>query len=204
MQFELIKKVPIVEIDGKRCLVDTGFPDACMPAKPGVQEFFGIHGLHFAGVQALKRYTKFDYRNSEITTSDEPISLEGGITVPFEVRPNGWLVKMTVGGVEGIRYIDTGAAYSYVHNLSKGFPSAGTADECSFDGRPWTAPMRRVPCEFAGHPFEILCGDARDNKARLGCCAVPPEGVIGYDFFANFTLVVDSVGGKMSFVKNYK
>jgi len=26
--------------------------------------------------------------------------------------------------------------------------------------------------------------------------------VIGYDFFANFTLVVDSVGGKMSFVKN--
>ena len=32
--------------------------------------------------------------------------------------------------------------------------------------------------------------------------AVPPAGVIGYDFFANFTLVVDRVGGKMSFVKN--
>ena len=153
-------------------------------------------------MQALKRYTKFDYYNSEITTSDEPISLEGGTTVPFEVRPNGWLVKMTVGGVEGMRYIDTGAAVSYVHNLSKDFPSDGNADECAFDGRPWTAPMRRVPCEFAGHPFEILCGDARDNKARLDCCAVPPEGVIGYDFFANFTLVVDRVGGKMTFIKN--
>ena len=94
-------------------------------------------------------------------------------------------------------YIDTGAAFSYVHNLSKDFPSAGTADECAFDGRPWTAPMRRVPCEFAGHPFEILCGDAQDNPAY-----VPPEGVIGYDFFANFTLVVDRVGGKMNFVKN--
>lgn len=103
---------------------------------------------------------------------------------------------------EDIRYIDTGAAFSYVHNLSKDFPSAGIVDECSFDGRPWTAPMRRVPCEFAGHPFEILCGDARDNKARLDCCAVPSEGVIGYDFFANFTLVVDRVGGKMSFVRN--
>ena len=32
--------------------------------------------------------------------------------------------------------------------------------------------------------------------------SVPPEGVIGYDFFANFTLVVDSVGGKMTFIKN--
>ena len=31
---------------------------------------------------------------------------------------------------------------------------------------------------------------------------VPPAGVIGYDFFANFTLVVDRVGGKMTFVKN--
>ena len=28
------------------------------------------------------------------------------------------------------------------------------------------------------------------------------EGVIGYDFFANFTLVVDRVGGKMNFVRN--
>ena len=32
--------------------------------------------------------------------------------------------------------------------------------------------------------------------------AVPPEGVIGYDFFANFTLVADRVGGKMSIVSN--
>jgi hypothetical protein len=202
----LIKKVPIVEIDGKRCLVDTGFPDAFMPTGPGVHRFFGILGLQVAGVKALKRYTKFDYRNSEITTSDEPIPLEGGETLPVEIRENcpwpGWLVTMTVGGVEGMRYIDTGAAFSYVHNLSKDFPSAGIADECSFDGRPWTAPMRRVPCEFAGHPFEILCGDARDNKARLDCCAVPHEGVIGYDFFANFTLVVDSFGGKVTFIKN--
>ena len=86
--------------------------------------------------------------------------------------------------------------------LSAGFPSSGIADECSFDGRPWMAPMRRVPCEFAGHPFEILCGDARDNKARLDCCAVPPEGVIGFDFFNNFTLVVDRLGGKKTFVKS--
>ena len=28
------------------------------------------------------------------------------------------------------------------------------------------------------------------------------EGVIGYDFFTNFTLVVDRLGGKMTFVKS--
>ena len=202
MKFELIKKVPIVEFDGKKCFVDTGYPGVEMELHPGVQDFFGIPGLHVAGVQSLKRYTKFDYPNCEITTSDEPIPLEGGETVPLEACPMGWLVKMSVGGVEGMRYIDTGAAYSYVHNLSTEFPSAGIADECSFDGRPWTAPMRRVPCEFVGHPFEILCGDARDNKASPNGCAVPPEGVIGYDFFNNFTVVIDRIGGTMTFVKN--
>ena len=201
MQFRLIKKVPIVEIDGKRCLVDTGFPHASMPVAPGVQEFFGISGLHVAGVQALKRYTKFYYPNNEITTSDDPIPLEGGTTVPLEIRPAGWLVKMTVGGVEGMRYIDTGAAYSYVHNLSPQFPSAGYVEDIGFSGNRWTAHVRHVPCELVGHPFEILCADALENQERSNGAAVPREGVIGYDFFANFTIVVDRLGGTMTFEK---
>ena len=206
MKFELVKKVPIVELYGKKCFVDTGRSCVVESINPQIQRFFGISRLHVAGIGSLKRYTKFDYPNCEITTSDDPIPLEGGDAMPMEIRENckwpGWLVKMTVGGVEGMYYIDTGAAFSYVHNLSTDFPPAGIADESSFDGRPWTAPMRRVPCEFAGHPFEILCGDARDNKARLDCCAVPPEGVIGYDFFNNFTAVIDRFGGKMTFIKN--
>ena len=32
MKFEFIKKVPIVEIGGKRCFLDTGFPHASTPA----------------------------------------------------------------------------------------------------------------------------------------------------------------------------
>ena len=196
MKFELVKKVPIIELDGKKCFVDTGHPCVVKPVEPVHQDFFGVPGLHVAGVGSLKRYTKFDYPNCEITTSDDPILLEGGEIVPLVSR-GGWLVKMTVGGVEGMYYIDTGAAYSYVHNLSPDFPPAGIDYECSFDGRPWTAPMRRVPCEFAGHPFEILCGDRNDNPEY-----VPPEGVIGFDFFNNFTVVVDRLGGKMTFIKN--
>ena len=196
MKFELIKKVPIVEIGGKRCFLDTGHPCVVKPVEPVHQEFFGIPDLHVAGAGRLKRYTKFDYANCEITTSDDPIQLEGGQTVPLEFR-GGWLVKMTVGGVEGMRYIDTGAAFSYVRNLSAQFPIVETADECGWTKGPFKAPVRRVPCEFAGHQFEILCGDANDNPEY-----VPPEGVIGYDFFANFPLVVDRFGGEMTFI-NY-
>lgn len=196
MQIELIKKVPVVEIDGKTCFVDTCYPNAFLSVGSDIQDFFGIPGLYVAGLESLKRYTKFDYPNCEIITSDDPIPLEGGTTVPIEIRKSGWLVKMTVGGVEGLRYIDTGAAYSYVHNIQPSLPVVEIADECGwFHGR-FTAHIHRVPCEFAGHSFDILCGDVKDNREY-----VPPEGVVGYDFFATFTVVVDRVGGKMTFLK---
>lgn len=197
MKFELVKKVPIVEVDGKRCFFDTCYPQAIDRVVLPIQEYFGIPDLHVAGMQALKRYAKFDYQNKEIITSDDPILLEGGVEVPIEVRPSGWLIKMTVGGVEGKYYIDTGAAYSYVHNLSARFPSAGFADECGWRKGRFKAPMRNVPCELSGQSFYILCGDRKDNPEY-----VPTEGVIGYDFFNNFTIVVDRVGKKMRFVKN--
>jgi len=196
MKFKLVKKVPIVEEGGNAWFYDTGMPDAKKVLGPGVQRFFGIPGLCMRGVESFKRYTKFDYANKEIVTSDEPIFLEGGEPVPLKVCPGGWLVNMMVGGVEGWRYLDTGAAFSYVHNLSSEYPSAGMAEECAFSGVPWAVPVRRVPCEFAGYSFEILCGDAKDNHAT-----VPPEGVIGYDFFNSFTVVVDRVGGRLTFRK---
>lgn len=196
MKFKLVKKVPIVEENGVQWFYDTGFPHVETALNKGVQDFFGIPGLRMRGVGALKRYTKFNYAQNEIVTSDEPIPLAGGTTVPLEARPSGWLVEMTVGGVKGLRYIDTGAAFSYVHELSADYPSAGVVQECAFDGRPWDAPMRRVPCEFAGHAFEIHCADATVNPAY-----VPSEGVIGYDFFKAFTVVVDRVEGRMAFKK---
>ena len=197
MQFKLTNKVPVVKINGKTCFLDTGRDCTVVPVESDyVRDFFGIPGLYVAGTESLKRYTKLDYPNCEITTSNDPIPLEGGTTVPLVSR-GGWLVKMTVGGVEGLRYIDTGAAYSYVWNLSPQFPVVEIADECGWTSGLFKAPMRRVPCEFAGHSFEILCGDRVDNPEY-----VPAEGVIGYDFFANFTVVVDRLGGEITFVKN--
>ena len=197
MHFKLVKKVPIVEMGGETCILDTGFPGVTMPVCVRVREFFGIPGLCVAGTQSLKRYTKFDYPNSEITTSDDPIPLEGGVAVHLEVRDSGWIVRMDVRGIHTRRYIDTGAAFSYVHYLPRELPSAGVVEDCGFSGVPWSVHVRRTPCEFMGHRFEILCGDAKDNPAF-----VPAEGVIGYDFFANFTVVVDRHIGSMTFVKN--
>jgi hypothetical protein len=57
MHFRFVKKVPIVEIGGKTCFLDTGFPGVTMPVCARFQEVFGIAGLNVAVVESLKRYT---------------------------------------------------------------------------------------------------------------------------------------------------
>lgn len=97
---------------------------------------------------------------------------------------------------EGAKWMfDTGAAYSYLRGLDKDrFESAGIAEECDLSGSRWTAPMFRVPCELAGCQFEIVCGAASDNKY-----GVPPDGVIGYDFFKSFTVLINRREHRLSF-----
>ena len=150
----------------------------------------------------LRRYVKIDYASQTIVTSDEPIALNGDI-VQFRTDSwRRWLVPMSVGDETREFYVDTGAAYSYVWNLSPQFPYVDTVQDNGFSGRTWSADVRSVPCSFTGYPFELLCADALENQEKEKGAAVPREGVIGYEFFANFTIVVDRLSGTMAFVKN--
>ena len=202
--FELVHRVPIVEKDGVRWMVDTGCPYSYprLKLKFSTQQFHGIPGLRVMGLDMLRRYVKIDYASKAIVTSDEPIVLDGDI-VQFRADPlERWLVPMCVGDETREFYADTGAAYSYVWNLSPQFPYVDTVQDNGFSGRTWSAAVRRVPCSFSGHSFDILCANAPENQECPNGAAVPREGVIGYDFFANFTIVVDRLGGKMTIVRN--
>ncbi len=202
--FELVHRVPVVEKNGVRWMVDTGCPFSYprLTLELSTQQFHDIPGLRVMGLDMLRRYVKIDYASQTIVTSDEPIALNGDV-VQFRADFLGrWLVSMSVGDETREFYVDTGAAYSYVWNFSPQFPYADTIQDNGFSGRTWSADVRRVPCSFAGHPFEILCADALENQEQPNGAAVPREGVIGYDFFANFTIAVDRLGEEMTFVKN--
>ena len=57
-KFSLIKKVPMVEMDGKACLLDTGFPGETMPVCAGVQEFFGNGAASTSSMQNFRDFAK--------------------------------------------------------------------------------------------------------------------------------------------------
>lgn len=185
-KIEMVNKVPVIDIDGTKHFVDTCYPFTSGVTQPGTQAFFGIPGLRVAGTKFLKRYVRISYAKGEIETSDEPIPFEGTLSVPMRLQFGFPMVEIAVAGTKGWRFIDTGAAYSYVHGLNVAEPAVEIAQECDHSGRPWEAPVYRVACSFAGKDFPVLCGKAADNHA-----GVPPEGVIGYDFFNAFEVVLD-------------
>ena len=203
-KIEFSKKVPVVEVAGKKWMFDTGCPISSpnFEAIPGMKvalahvgEFLGIPGLQMMGLDYLGDYILIDYRNNTIINSDEPIAFEG-TTIPMRLGMHGCpCVEMMVGGKAQYYHIDTGAAYSYVHGLDKSaHEPAGTIEECDLRGNLWSAPVFHVTCEFQGHAFEILCGAASDNKAGVPSSdftSVRTGGVIGYDFFNSFTVLIN-------------
>lgn len=200
-KFELVLRVPIIDKDGARWLVDTGCPYSYPIVKlpRSAEDRHEIKGIRLLGHDSFRRYTKIDYAHREIVFSDDPIELDG--TVVHMSQADGcWKVPMTVGGSAHDYILDTGAAYSYVHNLTNDIPPAERVEDSGLSGRVWNATVRMAPATFVGNGFEILCADALDNMegSRPGD-AVPLEGVIGYEFFANFTVVVDKGTCEMIF-----
>jgi hypothetical protein len=197
-KIEFYKNVPIVETEGAKWMFDTGCPISSpnFTLNPKIGEFLGQPGLRMMGTDRLGDYVLIDYSAKVIVSSDDPIHFEGA-SVPLchGFMHSCPLVEMTVGGLVKSCYIDTGAAYSYLRGLDKDrFESAGIAEECDLSGSRWTTPMFRVPCELAGCQFEIVCGAASDNKY-----GVPPDGVIGYDFFKSFTVLINRREYRLSF-----
>ena len=61
--FELVHRVPVVEKDGVRWMVDTGCPCSYprLPLKLSTQQSHDIPGLRVMGLDMLRRYVKIDY-----------------------------------------------------------------------------------------------------------------------------------------------
>lgn len=195
-KIEFVRRCPVVEKDGARWLVDTGcprsWPNFRLP--PATEAFLGVPGIRMLGADLMGPYVKIDYAAGIFAVSDRPIPLEG-TEVPYRVGDGGrMLVEMSVDGNRGWYWVDTGAAYSYVHGLGHGHDPAGVVQENDLFGHLWEVPVFDVPCSFAGCDFTIQCGDAADNRAP-----VPPEGVIGHDFFKAFAVVFDRRNGRLVF-----
>lgn len=198
---ELINKVPVISLGGDRVFLDTCFPGELMSVGLPVQRKFGIPGLKCVGFGWLKRYSLLDYRKRTLITSDAQIEtlVQGevllGMSTIGRMGPYP-SIELTVNGIKMNPFIDTGAALSYVRTLPQGVQCRGELHDSDWGGNVWVTRTYRVPCSFDGHDFDAEFGDAERNPH------VPAEGVVGFDFFDHFGVLIDKVGKRVSYRVN--
>ncbi len=203
MHLDISKRVPIAQIEGSdvKWLVETGCPVSEPPRIMGAaRRFLNEKNLQLRGLDRLKRYTMIDYGKRLLVTSEDPIPFEGQECPIGGDAADSWKIRLDVNGDEHEYYVETGAAYSYIHGLfdKVGCPVARVRD-FGVSGKVWIADVYKVEASFCGNEFDLLCADASDSEE--GAYAVPEDGVIGFEFFKNFAVMVDNVARIMKWHK---
>lgn len=155
------------------------------------------------GEDLCGRYLLIDYACRQIVATDEACVLENAKTVPLECDTKGRPV-ITIENSAGSRLrllLDTGAGLTFA-----GYEGCECGDVLRYrepdfvSERIEGARTRHNRFKFCGEEVEVEIGEPNERrveslKKHLGDSSL--NGVIGYDFFVNFTVLMDRLGGRI-------
>ena len=201
----------LIENQNKTFLIDTGSPFSSFDgedfdflgirARKGlfsissaaISELLGMHINNLIGNDVLKHFNVLiDYAQGTITFSDEPVDLPDGQAFPIDNSFGVPKITMQLRGCEGRFFLDTGAKISYVKSscLDGMVPDGHTTDFYVGYGN-FDTPIYQVPTNIGGHNFSVQFGKLPDLLERSLIGLSGTEGVIGYDFFHSFKVLLD-------------
>ena len=195
-------------------LVDTGSPVTMH--KEGTLSFLGrehrvlnkgvdyisrLAGVEFTtlmGMDILSQYrVVFDYENEEITflTHDEA-GLEG-VEMALPSLMGMILVNMQIAGRQCLMALDTGAPVSYLDDsITRGMQPVGEKEDFHPMAGRYVTPVYELEAEVGGKTFSATFGNLPTVMA-LQLKLLGVDGVIGYDFFKSFKVMIDVAGSKV-------
>lgn len=201
----------IIEDNGKTFLIDTGSPfsifdgtslDFCgrqfpkgmtMVSIEAVSDLLGMNIDALVGNDVLRQYAVLvDYNGGTITFSDEGISLPGGQAIALGNNFGIPKVTMQLRGQEGTFFLDTGAKISYVKSSTlDGLTPDDHATDFYVGYGNFETPIYHVPTSIGSHEFTVQYGTLPRilELSLIGLAGT--TGVVGYDFFNNFTVLLD-------------
>lgn len=207
----------IIEDNDHTMLVDTGSPfsifdgaalDFCgrqfpkglsMCSADAISNLLGMHVDALVGNDILKQFhVLIDYAGGTITLGDEAFEMPGAIELPFDMSFGVPKVNMTLQGEERRFFLDTGAKISYVSSrMTQGLESVETASDFYMGFGNFDTPIYNMEASVAGQPFTVRIGNLPPVLEATLIGLSGTAGVIGYDFFNRFKVVLDYTNGKM-------
>lgn len=168
----------------------------------GVNNLSRLAGVAFTtlmGMDILSQYRViFDYASEEITflTHDEEVGLEG-VEMHLPSLMGMILVRMQIAGTQCLMALDTGAPVSYLDDsITNGMQPVGEKEDFHPMAGRYVTPVYELETEVGGRTFRATFGNL-PMVVSLHLKLLKVDGVIGYDFFKSFKVMIDAAGGKM-------
>lgn len=205
--------------DGMKVLVDTGCPVTIgkektfmfMVEEHGCHTSFGGWDLNhisqlmnydidvFMGMDIIEKYyIQTDYKRQKVTFSEEPLPTEQMTSVPIIRGHMGEVcINLTVKGNPVILALDTGAKISYIDkSYTYGEKQIGIKDDFNPMIGHFQTPIFAMMASIGDNPFPVNFG-VLPSTLPIPLQMMGIYGVIGFDLFDAFTVVMDFKDNKL-------
>jgi len=220
-QIQLLKGHPIINDCENKILSDTGAPSTihtsdtlnfcsqsfgCSTNYMGltvskISDMLGTEITTLLGADILSDFKiLLDYQNQVIEFSKQEIDINGNQTdiSNFMGIP---IIKMNVANQELKFFLDTGAKLSYLSDsLTSNYESVGK-DEDFYPGvGKFQTECFEIPTIFGDKEFVVKYGNL-PTLLQMTLMLGGTDGIIGFDFFNNFKVVLDLKNNRLKYAK---
>lgn len=218
-KIDIFKGHPIINDGENIILIDTGAPStihassnlifcsdnySCSINYMGltvskISEMLGMEITTLLGADILSNYKiLFDYENEAVEFDKKEISFEGIETTisNFMGIP---IIELTIEGQRLKFFLDTGAKLSYLSDrIINNYDSIGT-DEDFYPGvGNFETECFEISTSFGNKNFIVRYGNL-PTLLQMTLMLGGTDGIIGYDFFYNFKVVLDLKNNKLKY-----
>ncbi len=217
----LFKGHPIITENENSILIDTGSPSTIHTTNQltfisdnynaytnyvgltadKLSDMVGMNITTLLGADILSKYKiLLDYKNLEVIFSKNEIECEGQ-TISITSFLGIPIIELELEGRKIKCFLDTGARLSYLTNgLTSGHQSIGTDEDFYPGAGNFTTECYTIDTTFGNETFTVKYGNLPtlwEMTLRLS----GTNGIIGFDFFNTFKILLDLGNNKIRFVK---
>lgn len=220
-QIQLFKGHPIFNDGVNRILIDTGAPSTihssdslnfcsesfkCSTNYMGltvskISDMLGTEITTLLGADILSNFKiLLDYQNQVTAFSKQEIDIDGA-QVDISNFMGIPIIKMAVDNQELKLFLDTGAKLSYLSDsLTSNYESVGT-DEDFYPGiGNFQTECFEILTIFGDKEFVVKYGNL-PKLLQMTLMLSGTDGIIGFDFFSNFKVVLDLKNNRLKYAK---
>lgn len=165
-----------------------------------ISEMLGTEITTLLGADILSNYKIiFDYKNKVVGFDKQEISFEG-IETPISSFMGIPIIELSIEGQRLKFFLDTGAKLSYLSNrITNNYDSTGT-DEDFYPGvGNFETKCFEISTSLGDRNFIVKYGNL-PQLLQMTLTLGGTDGIIGYDFFNNFKIVLDLTNNKLKYV----